>query len=59
MFEMNGDTDKKKNKKMKKKEKMEGMKKEIDIVSKVEIFRINPSLTSIKLQTSCWRNDLD
>lgn len=53
MFEMNGDTDKKKNKKMKKKEKMEGMKKEIDIVSKVEIFRINPSLTSIKLQTSC------
>ncbi len=33
MFEMNGDMDKKKKKKQKKKEKLEGMKKEMDIVS--------------------------
>lgn len=33
MFEMDGDLDKKK-KKIKKKEKLEGMKKEMDIVSK-------------------------
>lgn len=34
MFEMNGDMDKKKKKKIKKKERLEGMKKEMDIVSK-------------------------
>lgn len=34
MFEMDGKVDKKKKKKMKKNEKLEGMKKEMDIVSK-------------------------
>ena len=34
MFEMDGDMDKKKKKKQKKKEKLEGMKREMDIVSK-------------------------
>lgn len=39
MFEMNGDMDKKKKKKIKKKEKLEGMKREMDIVSKTnELF---------------------
>lgn len=33
MFEMNGDLEKKKKKKIKKKERLEGMKKEMDIVS--------------------------
>lgn len=33
MFEMNGELDKKKKKKIKKKERLEGMKKEMDIVS--------------------------
>ena len=33
MFEMDGEMDKKKSKKMKKKERLEGMKKEMDIVS--------------------------
>lgn len=39
MFEMNGDMDKKKKKKIKKKERLEGMKKEMDIVSKLYMWR--------------------
>ena len=38
MFEMDGDMDKKKKKKQKKKEKLEGMKREMDIVSKERII---------------------
>lgn len=42
MFEMDGEMDKKKKKKQKKKEKLEGMKKEMDIVSV-----LNSSLTCV------------
>lgn len=40
MFEMNGDLEKKKKKKIKKKERLEGMKKEMDIVSDALIKEI-------------------
>lgn len=41
MFEMDGEMDKKKKKKINKKEKLEGMKKEMDIVSKDKHLRVS------------------